>query len=73
MTKTSVSFVVLCFFFIGIERAFLKHFVVSMFEKGCTNVASESTIIHFNTHIATHRRTRQPYSDVCAPLPCVAL
>lgn len=43
--------------FIWIARAFLKPFVVDnskMFEKGFAEVASGTTVIHFNTHIATH-------------------
>lgn len=46
--------------FIWTARAFLKPFVVDnleMFEKGFAEVASATTVIHFNTHIATHRHT----------------
>lgn len=46
--------------FIWIARAFLKHFVVDnlkMFAKGFAEVASGTTVIHFNTHIATHTHT----------------
>lgn len=41
--------------FIWIARAFLKPFVVGnlkMFGKGFAEVASGTTVIHFNTHIA---------------------
>lgn len=41
-------------------RAFLKLVVVNnleMYEKGFAEVASATTVIHFNTHIATHRHT----------------
>lgn len=43
--------------FIWTERAFLKPFVVinlEMLEKGFGQVAIATTVIHFNTHIATH-------------------
>lgn len=42
--------------FIWIAKAFLKPFVVDnlkMFEKGFAEVANGTTVIHFNTHIAT--------------------
>lgn len=63
--------------FIWIARAFLKPFVVDnlkMFEKGFAEVASGTTVIHFNTHIATHAGTHshrcsgQRFSDMCALL-----
>ena len=46
--------------FIWIARAFLKTFVASnleMFEKGFAEVASGTTVIHFNTHIATRTQS----------------
>lgn len=63
--------------FIWIARAFLKPFVVDnlkMFEKGFADVASATTVIHFNTltatHIGTHyhRYNGQLFSDMCALL-----
>lgn len=61
MNKSWVFFLSEPSLFMWIARAFLKPFVVNnlkMFEKGFAEVASGTTVIHFNTHIATHRHTQ---------------
>lgn len=66
--------------FIWIARAFLKPFVVDdlkMFERGFAEVASGTTVIYFNTHIATHTGTHsrryngQSASGTCVSFACM--
>ncbi len=62
--------------FIWIARAFLKPFVVNdlkMFERGFAGVASGTTVIYFNTHIATHTPTDIMGSAAvtCVYCPCM--
>jgi len=49
--------------FIWIARTFLKPFVVDnlkLFERGFAKVASGTTVIHFNSHIAAHTAPHTP-------------